>query len=424
MTQSVVDDVLIGPEANRRNGLIFIASSGLLFFAAPVIAVGVVQAALADKLGASALVANLPMSAYLLGALLPPVLSWVVPHRYTRATAVASNLVTATVLGVIAFLLFFPFSDTIRLVAVIGQGLIQGFSAYVSQVYRYQCLRRGTTVEGRASAFKWTYTWGPILAVAGSLWAQFVLGGGVPWLEYPYDFGVLYLIGVPSVAGVAFLCSRYQLVSVPEEKRPPFVQYFRTGIGAFVRDRTLVLLWLAFFMWFMLINAVPNLSLYTREVLGGDPKDYSGWIMAMRFGVKSVGGFVLGTMAIRWGIRSPLFASMVLLGAGILWGWTVPGYAYLFAFGLMGAGELGGSYFPNYAISFSSAADSTRNMSLLMLASPLSFFGPALHGVLADHFGFEASFTFALVAAIVSLFLLYPLPARRSQVSPEKEGAP
>ena len=30
MTQSVVDDVLIGPEVNRCNGLIFIASNGLL----------------------------------------------------------------------------------------------------------------------------------------------------------------------------------------------------------------------------------------------------------------------------------------------------------------------------------------------------------------------------------------------------------
>ncbi len=48
----------------------------------------------------------------------------------------------------------------------------------------------------------------------------------------------------------------------------------------------------------------------------------------------------------------------------------------------------------------------------------------ASNGLLADHFGFEASFTFALVAAIVSLFLLYPLPARRSQVSPENEGGP
>ena len=39
----------------------------------------------------------------------------------------------------------------------------------------------------------------------------------------------------------------------------------------------------------------------------------------------------------------PLYTSM-LLAASVLWGWQVPGYLYLIAFGLMGAGELGGAY--------------------------------------------------------------------------------
>ena len=136
-------NAMITPEADRKNGLIFIAHNGLLYFAAPVVYVGVVQAALADKLGASATVANLPASTYLLGALAPLILSFVLPHRLVRFTSVLAYLVTATLLGVVCILLFSPVSDTVRLAAVIGQGLIQGFSAYTSQVYTFQCLKRG-----------------------------------------------------------------------------------------------------------------------------------------------------------------------------------------------------------------------------------------------------------------------------------------
>ena len=169
---------------DRRNGLIFGASNLLIYFAAPVVYIGVVQAALCDKLGASATVANLPASAYMLGALMPFLLSWIVPHRLVRATVVVANLVTAVLLAAVGLVLIYPFSDPVRLLAVIGQGLIQGFSASTSQVFKYQCLRRGTTVEGRARTLKWTFTFGPITAVVGSLWAQFVLNGGIHSLPY------------------------------------------------------------------------------------------------------------------------------------------------------------------------------------------------------------------------------------------------
>jgi len=88
---------------------------------------------------------------------------------------------------------------------------------------------------------------------------------------------------------------------------------------------------------------MPNLSLYSRVVLGGDPKQFSGIIMALRFGFKSAGGYLLGMIAMKKGIRAPLLTTAFLLAAAIVWGWSVPGYAYLMAFGLMGAGELGGA---------------------------------------------------------------------------------
>ena len=402
-------------EMSRRNGLLYLVSMCIFMFAAPVVYVGVVQAALADKLGASAMVANLPASTYLLGAFAPPLLSWLVPHRFVRTTAVVACAVTTTMISLVCICLFAPFSDTVRLTAVIGQGLIQGFSAYTFQVYKYQCLKRGTTPQGRAWAFKWTFALGPIFAVAGSLWAQYVLGGGIEWLPYPYDFAVLYLIGAPSMGMACYLTSRYHLASVPETPRQPFVSYFSGSFKSFVQNRTLVYLWLGFFMWFMVFTAMPTLSLYSREVLGGDPKDYSGWVMALRFGFKAVAGYALGVITLRYGLRASLFVCMVLLGTSIIWGWTVPGYFFLIAFGLMGAGELGGAYFPNYIVGISSPALSTRNMSILMMTSCASFFAPSTHGALADHFGFQASFIFALAAAVVSLFLIAKLPKVRAQ---------
>ncbi len=412
--EAEVPTAQITPEADRKNGLIFIAHNGLLYFAAPVVYVGVVQAALADKLGASAMVANLPASAYLLGALAPLILSFVLPHRLVRATSVLAYVVTATLLGVVCILLFSPVSDTVRLAAVIGQGLIQGFSAYTSQVYTFQCLKRGTTPKGSAWAFKWAFTLGPILAVAGSLWAQFVLGGGIDWLPYPYDFALLYMIGAPCMGAAAFLCSRYRLVDVPETPSPPFWRYFSQSFATYLKDRTLVMLWFAFFMWFIVITLMTTLSLYGREVLGQDPKEFSGWVMAFRFGFKSLAGFAMGIIAIRWGLRASLYTSMVLLAASVLWGWMIPGYFYLIAFGLMGAGELGGAYFPAYLVAICPAAMSTRNMSILMLGSSLSFVWPTTHGALADNFGFEASFIFALSAALFSLFLISRLPRARA----------
>ena len=409
-------------EMSRHNGLLYVVSMCIFMFAAPVVYVGVVQAGLLDKLGASAMVANLPASTYLLGAFAPPLLSWLVPHRFVRTTAVVACAVTTTMISVVCICLFAPVSDMVRLIAVIGQGLIQGFSAYTFQVYKYQCLKRGTTPEGRAWAFKWTFALGPIFAVAGSLWAQYILGGGIEWLPYPYDFALLYLIGAPCMGMACYLTSRYDLARVPETPRQPFVQYYADSFRSFVRQPTLVYLWLAFFMWFMVFTAMPTLSLYSREVLGGDPKDYSGWVMALRFGFKAVAGYALGVIALRYGLRSPLFVCMVLLGTSIIWGWAVPGYFYLLAFGLMGAGELGGAYFPNYIVGISSPALSTMNMSILMMTSCASFFAPTTHGALADHFGFHASFIFALVAAVVSLFLIAKLPKLRAQ--DEATGSP
>ena len=396
---------------DRRNSRIFAASNMLIYFASPVVYVGIVQAALCDKLGASATVANLPASAYFLGFFAPVLLAWLIPYRLEKSAVVTANLVTSSSLALVALSLFLPFEDDFRLWSVIGQGLILGFADSISIVYMYQCLNRGTNLPARAKALKWSFSLGPLFAVVGNLLAQFILSGNIRSLSHPNDFAVLYLIASVCTAGVAFLASRYELISISSMKEP-FFQSMRATIRSFLRSRTLAFLWIAYLLLGIALNAMTNLSLYSKEALGEDPKQFAGYMNALRFGFKAITGFGLGLILARWGIRAPLVTTALLVATGILWAWTAPGYLYLFAFGLLGGGELAGAYFPNYIVSTSSPATSARNLAFLTLVTPISSFAPAIHGALTDNYGFSASFIFGVSIALLALWFVFRLPAR------------
>jgi len=402
----------ISAEMDRRNARVFSLSYVLMFFAAPLLYVGVVQAALCDKLGASSTVANLPASAYLLGCVAPIFLTWLVPARFDRRVVVCANATTASLLVMVFASLVLPLGSTVRIAVLVGQGLFQGLSSSVSLVYQFQCLGRGTTLEGRARALKFAYGLGPLAAVLGSLGAQFVLGNGIPSLRYPYDFALLYLLAIPCMVGVAWVSARYDLAPIEQlrssESSP---KQLVKGLLSYVTDRQLVRLWLAYFFWFCALNLITNLSLFTKVAVGRDPKEFSGVIMALRFGFKAAAGFVLPAMGLRFGVRAPLTATVLLMVAATLWGWSVPGHLFLIAFGLMGAGELGGGYFPNYAIAISSPLNGSRNLALLNLAIPAGSITPALYGRITDAYGFYASFGVGLAVGLISLYLVLTLPS-------------
>ena len=412
---------LITEEMNRRNGRVFLISFALIYFAAPAVYVGIVQAALIDKLGASATVANLPLAGYKLGSLAPLILSWLVPHRLERDVVVWANVITAVLLSLVFLTLALPAPDWLRIDAVILQGLLQGFSTYSSTVYQLQCLTRGTTSEGRVRVLKQTFTITPIAAVAGSLVAQWVLDPKFSFLEFPYDFAAIYLLAAPSIAGVAWISSRYQLAPLADEPRKPFSGFLLGGIREFVRSRPLMLAWLSYWFWYVVLTIMPNLSLLAREKTGEDPKNYSGIQMALQFGCKALGGYGLGLLAMRYGLRMSALVSSALLGLSVVWAWTVPGHWYLFAFGLIGAGQLGGTYFPNFVAVLSSPEAGPRNLSLIQLAGPAAFFVPAIHGWLLDEWGVAASFMLGLLGAIVSVVLVMAI---KEKAKPEGAVAP
>ncbi len=194
----------------------------------------------------------------------------------------------------------------------------------------------------------------------------------------------------------------------------------RATIRSFLQSRTLAFLWLAYLLFFIALNAMTNLSLYSKEAMGEDPKEFAGYMNALRFGFKAITGFGLGLILARWGIRAPLVTTVLLVATGILWAWTVPGYFYLLAFGLLGGGELAGAYFPNYVVSISSPATSARNLAFLTLVTPISSFAPAVYGALTDSYGFSASFILDVSLALLALWLVFRLPAHAQKTNGEQ----
>jgi hypothetical protein len=414
-----MSDLQITPGMDRRNGRLYLLTYLLIYLAAPVSYIGVVQAGLCDRLGANATIANLPSATYLLGGLAPFLLSLVVPHRLERSVVVWSYGLTALFIGLVFLALAGNFPPTIILCILIFHGLLQGFTGNASQVFTFQCLARGTTLEGRNRTFKQTYFLTPIFAVVGSLLAQFVLSGGMRAITFPYDFAVLYAIGFVCMSGATAFSMQLQLAPVPDTPQPPLWQNLTGSVRCFTQSRSLLLLFVVYTLWNCALSATPNLSLYTRNALGREPKDFSGVIMALRFGCKSIGGYMLGSIAMKYGLRASVLASCCLLAAATLWGWITPGYAFLFAFGLMGAGELGGAYIPNYCVALSSPETTARNVALLSLASPLSSFSPPLFGYLADRVGFGASFAFGLTTALGAIWLTMLIREPAAADSPE-----
>ena len=134
--KGVCEPTLITPEMDRHNGSIFFISYLLIFLAAPVIYVGVIQAALCDKLGASATIANLPGAAFFLGNFAPILLTSLIPHRLERSVIVWANLTTATLLAIMCLTLLMPLPNSARSGALILQGLIQGFTSSTCEIHR------------------------------------------------------------------------------------------------------------------------------------------------------------------------------------------------------------------------------------------------------------------------------------------------
>ena len=430
----------LSPAEQRRNLILFASCTGLLYLAAPVLYVGVTQAALCDHLGADAKLANLPGTCYFAMTAMPAVIAWLFPYvSFLKRNLVGCYSITATMLAVMALVLMIPLPDHVRIGFVILQGAVSGITMPAAIAFLWEAIGRGTSPSRRGLALSLAFGAGPMLAVIGSLGSQLLLSGELGgWkienLPYPWNFASLFAAAVPAMALAALLASRF-VVPLPdvEAVREPFSKVAGLCAGIVAGSLALLLYYLEIEFAIPGFNArVPaslighlmlalagvlfvhhfrdiltqrvlliativtvliysgntissNMNLYTPEVLDALPEEYAGYQNTLRFGFKVVAGFLLGWLLTKTNPKAGILLTGCVFVSAQLWAIFATGTMYLVAFGLYGAGELIGVYAPNYILSASSRSQMRRNMAFVtMLMAPAAPTG-YLFGAISDY---------------------------------------
>ncbi len=397
----------------RRNQVSYAIIVSLIYLAAPILYVDVVQSTLCDKLGASRMVANLPTSLYIGLSVVPLFFAWLIPYmRMVRAVIVVAYLVGAAMGGVVALVLMSPANATTKIAVIIIHAAVNGIVLGTVSVFNWEILSKGMTEVDRGKLFSITFGFGPGFAVLGSLGTQMILQEKISWLPFPYDCAALFGLTAPILVVMALLARRFYVpLPAQPEQRQPFVSFIFGGLWGFIRQPRFLLLVIAYLLWYATHFVFNNAGLNLREVLGVEPKLYAGWINTLRFGGKMMAGFLLGWLVARRGAKAGAVVTTLLTVTAVLWILGVKSQVYLVTFALFGAGELAGLYYPNYLASASKPQDVKRNISLLfmIIALPVGAM-PALHGAIADRWSFHAGFWVALAAGVVALLLVLTLP--------------
>lgn len=424
----------------RRNLILFAACTGLQYFAAPILYVGITQASLCDRLGADARTANLPATLYFAMTASPALIAWISPRiAMLKRNLVLCYLIEAVAMAAVAITLAWDVSKHTKLMMVLVQGAVSGIVMPAAVAFLWEAVGRGSEESRRGLALSLAFGLGPVLAVLGSLAQVGLLGGELfgyvfDGLGYPTGFVVLFGMGVPTMLIAAFLAGRF-VVPIPEQdlEREPLSSVNGLLVGmlsmffslwAFeTAPRTTadqgVSLWIAAAYGSLVLSAAAfiyhfrgilmqrvllvatvvtilvysgntitsNMNLYTTYILDALPATYAGLQNTLRFAFKMVAGLLLGWLLTRTNPRAGLLATSAIFIAAQVWAIFATGQWYLLAFGLYGAGELVGVYAPNYILSASQPAEIRRNMAfvtmLMVPAAPTGY----LYGTIADVVG-------------------------------------
>ena len=399
-------DCQLSDRQQTVNLIIFGLNKCLIYLAAPVTYVGIVQAALCEQFRTTNAVANLPATMYFLMTPLPIVLAWYFCSvRSVKPVLMAAYLVQALSGAAVAGVLLLPTAEWV-IPAVIIHAAILGAAGYTAETFQWEVLSRGLGQKRRGLAFSFAYGVGPLLAFAGSLGSQLVLDKH-RGLAFPGNFALLYGLTLPIMVVPALLTTRYIVpAEIKETPRLPFVSGVFGGFRIFFAYRVLAITAVAYVLIMAGFNILPNMSLFTEHATGESAAQFAGLQNTCRFGFKSLAGFFLGWLMVRASPRACLLATAAFCLTGVLWIWQSPGAWFLVAFGLMGAGELSGWYYPNYMVQSSTKADVRRNAAvasiLVMPAAPAGW----VFGAIADRFASPLS---VLAASIVALIGAAPV---------------
>ncbi len=420
-------DCPLTPRQQTRNLIIYSTNIGLVYLAAPVLYVGIVHAALCQRLGASDKLSNLPSTAYLCATPIPVLVAWYFPYvRLLRRVLSTTYLIIAGMGALVVAALLLPTSEWV-IPALVAHAAILGCALGTVGTFQWEMLGRGVAESRRGQALAVAFGAGPVLAALSSLAQQLILAGQVgpltmPRLAYPWDFVILFAASVPIMGLASFLATRF-LVPQPrlEVARQPFVAGVFGGLGQYLGNRLILLAVIASVLVYSGYDVMVNIALYTKEVTGQPTADYAGYQNSLRFGFKVVAGFTLGWLLTRTHPKAGMLATGSLCLAAVVWALMAPGEWFLLSFGIMGAGELFGIYYPNYILNCSPKSRMRRNMAFTSMMNLFAGLAPVLYGFISDRagaaygkkFGFQLSFLASIGLLVAALgIVLFTLPAR------------
>jgi MFS family permease len=420
-----LDACPLSDQEQRRNLVLVGVNTGLSYLASPVLYIGIVHAALLEQLHATAIEANLPLSAYYVFSALPMFVAWLFPRvSQLKTILVACYGTLAASSAVIVLVLLLPVPNWLRIVVLILHGGVVGGARTVAVACEFEVLGRAVSEGRRGAALALAYGVGPVLAVVGALASQLLLTGAVGpvrivGLGFPDNFAALFAYSVPIMGLGAFLSSRFVIpLPVQEAARQPFLTGVFGGMGECLRRRVVAIAMLTAVVVLAGYAIIPNLTLYTPEVLGQEADKYAGYQLALRFSFKAAAGLFLGWLLTRTHPKAGVLVTATVGLSSVLWAAAATGPSFLLSFGLLGVGELFGIYITNYILACAAPGQVRRQMALAMLTQlPAAGAGP-LFGSIIDYVPgsaaerFRYSFLTAAVLIAAGIVLTLLLPAR------------
>lgn len=451
-----------------RNMLLFAACMGLNYLAAPISYVGIVQASLCDKLQATPVQANLPLSFYMGFAIAPLFITWFRPKvSQLKSTLIWCFLLEALMTAAVPFVLASvptepdtaikqqssvqqeptsakgeikpdekknldrPSPYPFQIFMIIAHAALFGATNPTAVALCWEVLGRGVDPQRRGWALSMAFGAGPFLAVIGSLISQLLLTGELWGLQvgrvlFPWNFISLYAAVAPMMACGMLLSSQF-IVPLPEvdREREPFIQGIFGGLWKFLCDRMLLTIAIVVILIYMGNAITANMNLYSPSALGDSPDKYAGIQNSLRFGFKVIAGIGLGWLVTRTNPKAGLLTTAGLFVIAQIWAMIATGPWYLLAFGIFGMGELAGVYAPNYILAASRKSEIRRNQAFHTLMMMPASGAAAMFGYIAQNvgdppgsaIGYRTSF--AVCAAMMAtgiLITLWKLPANPNPV--------
>lgn len=445
--KTIGDGCPLSHAEQTRNILIVGVNTALSYLASPVMYVGVVHAPLCARLQeaagveASAELANLPASGYMVMSCLPVFVAWAYPQaRMLKTIIVLCYSSLAFFSGLVALLLISSLSWQIKVAAVIFHGFVVGAGRTTAVACEFEVWGIGVSDKRRGQAVGLAYGVGPILAFIGGLLSQFILAGQVgPVItghyNFPGNYALLFAASVPILFLGAFLNTKL-VIPLPavEPERQPFLQGVFGGAGSFFGRRVVLLAVISATLVFWGYQVISNFALYQdalAEAVYGEKPQIAGYQNMIRFACKAMMGLAMGWLLT---FAAPRTVSIVSATAGlsaVAFALVAPPNWFILCFGLLGMGELFGIYSTNYILNCARKTEMRRFMAFTMMtmlaAAPSGYAFGAItdyfkesHGIL---YAYRMSFAVACGFIVLGIFLIFFLPARPKPLSKSEPDA-